>query len=101
MESNQQETLLKQLPRHRARRRSPLRDQETLQPQPDRSGKGPTPDPFSKPVEADPEVVAAFVDGVRAVAEVADLALTATALVLREIQAKLPPAGSNNSATSD
>ncbi|MEI6467341.1 MAG: hypothetical protein WCQ89_21645 [Verrucomicrobiota bacterium] len=28
----------------------------------------------------------------RAVAEVAELALTATALVLREIEAKLPPA---------
>jgi hypothetical protein len=101
MESNQQETLLEQMPRHRARRRSPLRDQETLQSQSDRGGKGATPDPFSKPAEVDPEVVAAFVDGVRAVAEVADLALTAAALVLREIQAKLPPAGSKTTAAKD
>jgi hypothetical protein len=33
-----------------------------------------------------------MVEGIRAVAEVAELALTATALLLREIEAKLPPA---------
>ena len=99
MERHEHETLLERMPRHRARRRSPMRDRETPQQQPDGGGRGPTPDPFSKPVAVDPEAVAALVDGVRAVAEVADLALTATALVLREIQAKLPPAGSTHSST--
>jgi len=62
--------------------------------------KGPTPDPFAEvrnPV--DEETAAAIADGVRAVAEVADLALTATALLLREIQAKLPPAAGSDSQT--
>jgi hypothetical protein len=101
MERHEQQTLLERMPRHRARRRSPLRQEEKLQQQPAGGGKGPTPDPFPKPVAVDPEAVAAFAEGVRAVAEVADLALTATALVLREIQAKLPPAGSKTTAAKD
>lgn len=99
MERSQQETLLERMPRHRARRRSPLRDRESVRQAPGGGGNGPTPDPFSKPVAVDPEAVAAFVEGVRAVAEVADIALTATALVLRELQAKLPPAGSSTGST--
>ena len=52
----------------------------------------PTPE-LPRPVDA--EAAAAIAEGVRAVAEVADLALTATALLLRELQAKLPPAAAS------
>ena len=58
--------------------------------------KLPTPDPFTElPRPVDAEAAAAIAEGVRAVAEVADLALTATALLLRELQAKLPPAAAS------
>ena len=98
MEHENHETLLEQLPRHRARRRSPLRAQVGTQPKTKSKPNGPTPDPFTevrKPVDA--EAAAAIAEGVRAVAEVAELALTATALLLREIQAKLPPASGGDS----
>lgn len=77
-------TIIEQLPRHRPRRRSPLRDSDAS----GDAGRGPTPDPFAaKPVDV--ETVAAMTGAVRAAAEVADLALTATAVLLREIVANL------------
>ena len=102
MDLDNRETLLEQLPRHRARRRSPLRAQRSPNPNANAARKGPTPDPFTevrRPV--DEEAAAAIADGVRAVAEVADLALTATALLLREIQAKLPPAAGSGRQAKD
>lgn len=87
MDANEPSTVLGQMPRHRARRRSPLRaDREAPE-----KGAAPTPDPFGGPKPVDAEAAAAIAEGIRAVAEVAELALTATALLLREIEAKLPP----------
>lgn len=80
------------MPRHRALRRSPLRAERAQS----RSGagghspQGPTPDPFGGPRPVDAQAAAAIAEGMRAVAEVAELALTATALLLREIESKLP-----------
>lgn len=89
MNADEPETLLERMPRHRARRRSPLRSDRGPQGPSDR----PTPDPFARPVTIDVEAAAALAEGMRAVAEVADLALTATALILRELESKLPRHG--------
>ena len=88
MDANDPSTVLGQMPKHRARRRSPLREDRATP----ADRRGPTPDPFGGPRPVDAQAAAAVVEGIRAVAEVAELALTATALLLREIEAKLPPA---------
>jgi len=92
MEADDQPTLIARMPRHRALRRSPLRaDRAPSQPGGrQRSQHGPTPDPFGGPKPVDAQAAAAIAEGMRAVAEVAELALTATALLLREIESKLP-----------
>jgi hypothetical protein len=80
-------TIIGQLPKHRPRRRSPLRES----PASESDQRGPTPDPFTaKPVDLG--TAAAAAGAVRAAAEVADLALTATAVLLREIVANLDAA---------
>lgn len=90
--------LLGRLPRHRARGRSPHREGTPLF----RGGENQPPNPGTVPPnQADWDAAATAQDAVRMAAEVADIALTAAALLMREMLVHLQDRDGPRSTPSD
>ena len=90
--------LLGRLPRHRARGRSPHREGSPLF----RGEENQPPNPSAvPPKQADWDAAATAQDAVKMAAEVADIALTAAALLMREMLVRLDDRDGPRSTPSD